>query len=321
MKFPLISIGITTYNAICTVQQAIESALAQTWQNLEIIIVDDCSTDGTYEYLKKEYSHLKYVHIFRNVSNSGVAYSRNFIINKANGEFLAFFDDDDRSVPDRLAKQYSRISDFEKLFATPPLTVTHSSRRIIHPSGASILEKTMGTDIAKVPPQGIPVAKRILLGHFLRNGYGSCATCSQMARVSTYRKLDGFDLTFLRSEDTDLCVRLALKGAHFLGISQPLVEQTLTSSSEKNIDTEYYYFRKLLIKHQEFIRKHGDLEFCLSWLKLKYSILKRDLLLSFTEALQLFLFFPCLSAQRLISALRSTKSNLMYASFYANSAQ
>ena len=53
MKFPLISIGITTYNAICTVQQAIESALAQTWQNLEIIIVDDCSTDGTYEYLKK----------------------------------------------------------------------------------------------------------------------------------------------------------------------------------------------------------------------------------------------------------------------------
>ena len=321
MTLPLITIGITAYNAICTIQHAVESALSQTWRNLEIIIVDDGSNDGTYELLEREYSYLDNVHIFQNSFNSGVAFSRNFIIQKANGEFLAFFDDDDKSLPDRLALQYRRISDFENLFAVPPLTISHTARHVINPSGASIIEKTMGTDITKMPPQGVEVAKRILLGHYLRNGYGSCATCSQMARLSTYRQLGGFDPTFLRSEDTDLCVRLALKGAYFLGNSQPLVDQTMTSSPDKNIDIEYHFFCKLLVKHSKFIEKHGDINFCLLWIKLKYILLKRDFISSLILALRLFLRYPWLSTHRAASSLRSLNSNLLYSTFYANPPQ
>ena len=53
MTAPLITIGITTYNAIYTVQSAVQSALCQTWPNFEIIIVDDFSNDGTFEILQK----------------------------------------------------------------------------------------------------------------------------------------------------------------------------------------------------------------------------------------------------------------------------
>ena len=321
MTPPLITIGITTYNAIYTVQSAVQSALCQTWPNFEIIIVDDFSNDGTFEILQKEYSHLPKLAIFQNSCNSGVASSRNFIIERAKGEFLAFFDDDDTSYPDRLAQQYFRISNFENLFVVPPLTISHTARQILSPSGVTTIEKTMGTDITQTPPHGIQVAKRILLGHYLRNGYGSCATCSQMARLSTYRQLGGFDPTFLRSEDTDLCVRLALRGAFFLGTSQPLVQQTLTSSPEKNIDVEYQYFCKLLAKHQDFIDKYCDVDFSFSWIKLKYLLLKRDFVSSFFLACQLFLLFPRHFIQRAVSSLRSLNSNLVYSNFYSNSSQ
>ena len=66
MKFPLITIGIASYNALYSIEKAVNSALAQKWQPLEIIIVDDCSSDGTSEKLVKSFSKYKNIRIFKN---------------------------------------------------------------------------------------------------------------------------------------------------------------------------------------------------------------------------------------------------------------
>ena len=90
MHLPLITIGIASFNALNTIEKAISSALRQSWKNIEIIVVDDCSYDGTYEFLKKLSKQNQQIKIFRNSKNLGIGYVRNRIISKANGEFLAF---------------------------------------------------------------------------------------------------------------------------------------------------------------------------------------------------------------------------------------
>ena len=90
-------------------------------------------------------------------------------------------------------------------------------------------------------PFGLSVAKRILLGKHLKDGYGACPTCSQMARLSTYKIVSGFDSKFRRGEDTDLIIRLAINGTHFIGIQEALVEQTMTISPDKSVDIDFKY--------------------------------------------------------------------------------
>ena len=125
---PLITIGICTYNSSSTIERAVLSALNQTWRSLEIVIVDDCSPDVTWDLLQS----LSRVHhelkIFRNRSNSGVAVTRNRILIEAQGEFIAFFDDDDESNPHRLSLQFERIINYESQFADGELLLPHSRK-------------------------------------------------------------------------------------------------------------------------------------------------------------------------------------------------
>ena len=102
MNRPTITIGITCYNAELTISSALDSALDQTYNAHEIIIVDDSSKDNTVSIIDKYSSVRQNIFVFKNKFNSGVAYSRNLIIENATGEFLAFFDDDDISDPRRL---------------------------------------------------------------------------------------------------------------------------------------------------------------------------------------------------------------------------
>lgn len=101
---PLVTVYIPTYNRVDLLKRAVESVRRQTYTNVEIIIVDDCSTDGTYEYLKnisKQDSRIKF---FLKEKNSGACVSRNIAIKNATGEFITGLDDDDYFLPSRIAK-------------------------------------------------------------------------------------------------------------------------------------------------------------------------------------------------------------------------
>src|SRR5207244_13022503 len=90
----LVSVILTTFNRAHCVGQAIDSALQQTHRDLEVIVVDDGSTDETHQLIKRKYGQLESVkYIFQ--ENMGVGAARNTAIRAAKGEFIAFLDCDD----------------------------------------------------------------------------------------------------------------------------------------------------------------------------------------------------------------------------------
>ena len=102
---PLVSIITPNYNCARFIAQTIESVLAQTYTNWEMLIVDDCSTDGSYEIAQKYAEKDSRIKVFRNEKDSGAAVSRNRAIEASSGEYVAFLDSDDLWLPEKLERQ------------------------------------------------------------------------------------------------------------------------------------------------------------------------------------------------------------------------
>ncbi|MCL1883842.1 MAG: glycosyltransferase [Defluviitaleaceae bacterium] len=101
---PLISIIMAAYNAEDTIAESIESVLSQTYEFWELIIVNDGSTDGTAGIVSRYAEAEQRIRPFFG-ENKGVAYARNFAIEQAKGEYLAFLDSDDLWNAEKLSKQ------------------------------------------------------------------------------------------------------------------------------------------------------------------------------------------------------------------------
>lgn len=102
---PLVSVIIPTYNRSLMLKRAVDSVLRQTYTNLECIVVDDASTDNTQSVLEHCVTADQRVRVFRNNSNLHASASRNIGIRNSKGEFIAFLDDDDEWLPQKLEKQ------------------------------------------------------------------------------------------------------------------------------------------------------------------------------------------------------------------------
>ena len=100
----LVSIIMPSYNTAKFIDETIESVLKQTYENWELIIVDDCSTDNTDEVVNKYLSDSR-IKYFKNEKNSGAAVSRNRALREAKGRWIAFLDSDDLWNEDKLQKQ------------------------------------------------------------------------------------------------------------------------------------------------------------------------------------------------------------------------
>jgi glycosyltransferase involved in cell wall biosynthesis len=98
MNQPLVSVLVTSYNRAKYIQFAIESILNQSYQNYEILISDNCSTDDTMEILKKYEGNSK-IRIYRTEKNIGQFPNRNWIASLANGKYLKYVDSDDFIYP------------------------------------------------------------------------------------------------------------------------------------------------------------------------------------------------------------------------------
>ena len=111
----LVSIIMPSYNTALYIKKSIESVLAQTYTNWELIIVDDCSTDNTDEVLSEIHDdRIKY---FKNEKNSGAAVSRNKALREARGQWIAFLDSDDLWMPGKLEKQIQFMEKNEYAFS------------------------------------------------------------------------------------------------------------------------------------------------------------------------------------------------------------
>jgi glycosyltransferase involved in cell wall biosynthesis len=106
---PLISVIMTTFNAQRTVAHSVRSILNQTWRNIELIIVDDASTDHTLDRLNEFSAGDGRVRILRNGANVGPYVSKNLGLSIASGEYITCHDADDWAHPQRLEKQINAI--------------------------------------------------------------------------------------------------------------------------------------------------------------------------------------------------------------------
>ncbi len=108
---PLVSVVMPSYNRSNFIGSAIDSILNQTYNNFEFIIVDDGSTDSTSKVLQKYAAKDKRIILLRQ-NNQGAAAARNNGVDKAQGKYIAFMDDDDISLPNRLEKQVTFLEKY-----------------------------------------------------------------------------------------------------------------------------------------------------------------------------------------------------------------
>lgn len=108
---PLVTVIIPTYNRASTICRAIESVLKQTYSNIELIIVDDGSTDET-KLLLKQYKQNENLKIIE-TTNLGVSCARNLGVARAKGDYISFLDSDDEWLPGKLSSQIPLLKDYE----------------------------------------------------------------------------------------------------------------------------------------------------------------------------------------------------------------
>lgn len=130
MVGPLVSVYMPTKDRVELLARAVESVLAQTYMSLELIIVDDGSSDGTRDYLWRKAKADSRVVFFSNEHSIGACASRNIAINNAKGHFITGIDDDDYFLP-------NRISNFVNCWRDKhPRSIALSSNSIFKVSGA-----------------------------------------------------------------------------------------------------------------------------------------------------------------------------------------
>ncbi|MCH8556541.1 MAG: glycosyltransferase family 2 protein [Balneolia bacterium] len=185
-KLPLVSIIIPTHNRVQLLKRALESCYAQTYQNIEIIVVNDGSSDDTEKWLMHNEDRIKAIH---NETPQGAPYSRNKGAASASGAYLCFLDDDDELLPEKINKQVNVLEQKEYV-EVGVLT-------------CDMLKK--GNDFEEV----IENRKRGDLFTDLLAKYCVQGIHTMLVRTHIFKKAGGFDETLESNQEYDLMIHMA----------------------------------------------------------------------------------------------------------------
>ena len=298
---PLVTVGIACFNAEDTIRRAVRGALSQDWPNLEVIVVDDASTDRSAAAARAEIGDSSMARLVRHTDNQGPAGSRNSVLAHAHGEFIAFMDDDDEALSSRVRAQVEALDSYEgRTGAT--LVSCHASGRRIYGNGYALDLPAIGSRGTEAP-NGSAVADYLLF-HRRRPGwfYGAgVPACSLLARRATFATVGGFDQRFRRVEDADFAIRLALNGGHFTGTREVHFVQYSTDapdkSPEKNLAAEQF----LAEKHKQYLDSIGRYQYAKRWPKLRYWHFKRNYRRFLMELTELTVRYPLAVPRHLLS--------------------
>lgn len=313
-----VTIGITAFNCEETLESAVACALAQDHHDIQILIVDDCSSDSTNKIAKGLAKSNPNVTLISASKNKGVAASRNIIIENTKTPFIAFFDDDDISRPDRISKQLAAIVACEDS-TDNKLILCHAARLVAYSTGNTRYQPSLAQEAGANGVTGPIVSEAILCGTRDQRLRGACPTCSQMARTQTYRTLGGFDQNLRRSEDTELSIRAAENDAIFVGIRAPLVHQKMTHSADKNLEMETENWLYVFIKHRNIIERKMSFSFAINWLYLRHNWQAKDYK-KFTLILsKLFISAPFQTFRKLYLSMPNVGINIAMSKFHHKS--
>lgn len=197
---PAVSVVIPAYNGAWCVGRAIDSVLAQSCQDFELIVVNDGSTDGTSRVLAGYGAALRVIE----QPNGGLSNARNTGIQAARGRYIAFLDADDWWLPGKLEQQLALME------SRPELVFCSTSVRLEAPDG-SPLGEWLGR------PSALPTLEAI----FAENAFVAGSGSAVLARRDAVRQAGGFDESLASLEDIDMWMRLAAVG-DYACLDQPL---------------------------------------------------------------------------------------------------
>lgn len=306
MNTPLISIGVTCFNADGTIERAITSALGQGWANKEIIVVDDASSDGSASVLEAVSARHPEVRIIRHPVNRGYPGALNSIVENAKGDFIAIFDDDDVSDPDRLRAQMERIVEYETKTGAE-MIFCYSNRNVIQAGSEEPDHVAKALGRRPEEPRGIAVAEHIF-GYTSHPEYvwGLFGSCTLMARRETFQAIGPFDEQFRRCAEWDYAIRGSFAGAHFISVDRPLITQYKTLSSDKYGDIPLKYSLKLRSKYKRFLSERG-----LYWGSMAIAYTYYYGARGNVWKSRLFLFLACLSSPSIAKETLKRKIGMM----------
>jgi len=188
---PKISVVMPSYGKADFIGEAIESVLGQTFDDLELIVVDDCSADGSLGIAEAYAKRDPRVRVILKPSRTGVSNAKNVGIKSAQGEAITILDADDVYSPDNLQKLWARM----KLETVP--TIVYSDHRKIDAEG-NVLLRTK-------PPHACTIGW--IIGDLLTRGFGHVTTT--LIPMVCFDKVGLFDESLKWSEDYDLALRFA----------------------------------------------------------------------------------------------------------------
>lgn len=196
---PGVSVVIPTFNRPQMTAAAVESVLGQTARPLEVIVVDDCSTDGSADFLRSAFASRPEVSVLSLEVNSGACAARNAGLRRCSGEWVAFLDSDDEWAPEKLERQLASLDGRDAVA-----------------SFAGLVAKRNGKVTFQVRPPLRVVMEDLLVENVL--GSTSCL----MARREALFAIGGFDTRLPACQDWDLYIRLLTVGPG-VGLPEPLV--------------------------------------------------------------------------------------------------
>ena len=301
MTHPLVTVGVTCYNAEDTIGRAVRGAMSQDWPALDVIVVDDASTDASADAVEAAIGGSPVARLVRHGENKGPAGARNTILAHARGTFVAFMDDDDESLPGRVRGQVAAIEAHDARTGAA-LIACYASGRRVYDNGYTLDLPAIGSR-GDEAPNGSAVADYLLFNR-RRSGwfYGSgTPTCSLLARRAVFDALGGFDARMRRVEDAEFAVRLALRGGHFIGTRESLFEQHATNAHDKSAESELESQTYLVEKHKTYLQSVGRYEYAKRWPRLRYWHFKRDYRRFLTEWAGLIFRYPLTAPAHLLS--------------------
>ncbi|MBA5874284.1 MAG: glycosyltransferase [Nitrospira sp. CR1.2] len=200
---PRVSVVIPTFNCERFIRRTVDSALAQTYRDFEVIVVDDGSTDGTREIMEEFGLRVRYLV----QSNQGASAARNRAIESATGEFIAYLDADDLWAPDKLARQV------EYLDAHPACGMIHTEVAVVDEQD-SVLHARFNQETQRAVPQGACLRQLLQQSHI--------QTLTVVERRSAFDRAGKFDLRLPVAQDYLHWIQVVLEGYEVGYLPEPL---------------------------------------------------------------------------------------------------
>lgn len=211
---PMVSVIMPCYNAKHLISQSIDSVLSQTYENWELLITDDCSTDNSVEIVKRYCKMDSRIDLLVSKQNQGIAKTRNLSIERAKGHFIAFLDNDDLWLPNKLEKQVNFMIENGYAF-------TYTGYELIDNDGAS-MNKVILT-------QGVMDYSR-----YSRNTIIGCGTVMIDRHITGDFRMPHNDT----SDDMALWLSLMRKGFNAYPLNEVLLKYRITINSASSKKTQ-----------------------------------------------------------------------------------